>query len=775
MTKKYQLVGLFTLFFFIFICCNKKEDFPDKYARPTWLEGKLYTQILTKPELSTFAELLHISGYDTIIDVSGSYTVFAPTNDAFKKYFQENPNYKSVSDIPNTEAQKLVKYHLIQNQWSRLQLQTLDVYGWIDTLDLLNNLPRGNKRESVYKSPNKKVGVAYSSYKMENSNLKRTNIIDTTETSWRRCIYTDSRKYSPIFFKDYFSIYDLSTSDYAFYFGRQFENMQDLYYCGSRIEGEETFAENGFIYNIDRVIEPLKNGDEILSDKNTSSSYSDYYDLVNLFCEMNYNETETNNQPGAKQGQTVDSLFNLSYPQLIFDINSELTKAPPGEYIASNHLTVRYHHGIVAPTNEALSQLESKYLAGGSNWGSIAASPENVKRIIANSSLSTNPVYPTDFQHGFLNGESDLIKIDESAIVQKQYGSNCTFIGVNQPIVPRAFSSVAGPVYTRRNYSKVMLAIEQSGLLSALKRSDANYSFFVESDGNTSADSSLLYNPLNETFSVSSLYPAVQVIKLSVSDIRVLLMNHIATDQPKGMARKEFIRNLGGNIIIFDNVTKEVKGTAPTKYGYHGSKTVQVIPSKISTNSDNGETFDISNWFNFSANSVYSILTTNFTKFHALLAKAGYSQDKLGKYSFMSDNQNYTVFAPSDSVLNTINTAAMSKKQIQDFVLMHFLQGDLIFTDGNRSEGYYETCLLDSRSTAYSAFYTRLKIIPGIDQITIPSKNTDPVTVINESTKTNFIASRSLSTGAGAFINASSNGVVHEIKNVLRYEEVDTK
>ena len=87
MTKNKQLI-LISLLVLLFFAC--KKDFV-KYDRPTWLAGKLYTQILTKPELSTFAELLHVSGYDTIIDVSGSYTVFAPSNDAFTKYFQDNP------------------------------------------------------------------------------------------------------------------------------------------------------------------------------------------------------------------------------------------------------------------------------------------------------------------------------------------------------------------------------------------------------------------------------------------------------------------------------------------------------------------------------------------------------------------------------------------------------------------------------------------------------------------------------------------------------------
>jgi uncharacterized surface protein with fasciclin (FAS1) repeats len=774
MTKN-KLLTLIALFLLVFYGCQKEID--DKYVRPAWLAGKLYTQIKTKPELSTFAELLHVSGYDTIINVSGSYTVFAPSNDAFKTYFQENSKYKTVADIPKAEAIKLVKYHLVQNPWSKKQLKSLDIYGWIDSLDLRNNLPKGYKRETLLLEKNQKYGVAWSKYKRQNSQLKRTNIIDTTQTSWNRRVFTDSRKYSPIFFKEYFDIYDLPTSDYSFYFGRPFENINDLYYSNGRIIGDEVFAENGFVYVIDRVAEPLKNGTEILTDKTKPNSYSSYYNLVNLFAEMEYNEQETNAQPGAEQGLKVDSLFNLRYPQLVFDINSEKTKPPKGSFGLPSNVTIRYHHGIVAPTNEALSQLVSQYLAGGNNWGSLEAAPENIKRIIANSSLSINPVYLTDIQNGFLNGESDIIKVDESSIVQKQYGSNCTFIGVNKPIVPRAFSSVTGPIYTRRVYSKVMFAIEKekSGLISALKRRDATYSFYVTNDITTSMDSSFIYDQFSERFTAITLYPSIRQTTLTNEDLRTLFLNQVGISEPKGIARKEFIKTLGGNYLTVDNTTHEVRGTAPSTYGYRGVTEIKLIPKKISTNSDNGSTYEVDSWFNFNSNDIYSTISTKFPKFHALIKKAGLSQDKLFKYSFMSDNQTYTVFAPSDSVLNATNLDNLTQKELQNLVMMHFVQGDMIFTDGNKPAGYYETARIDESSTPYITYNTSIRIIPGIDKITIPAKDGTPVAVISESDKTNIITARNLSTGQEAYATVVSNGVIHELKTILRFEAIDNK
>jgi uncharacterized surface protein with fasciclin (FAS1) repeats len=789
MTKNKQLTFI-TLLVLLFFGC-KDDKLTGIYAPPSWLPGKLFSQIQSKPELTTFAELVKISGYDTIINVSGSFTVFAPSNDAFTQYFQSNPKYKKVADIPKAEVVKLVKYHIVQDGWTKKQLMSLDVNGWIDSLDLKNNLPKGYKRQTLLMEKNRKYGVRWSKYLASNQvggsvtgNLKRTDIIDTTATTWYRRVITDSRKYAPIFYKQYFDIYNLSTSDFEFYFGRPFLSGNDLYYCGGRITSDELFAENGFVYVIDEVIDPLKNGLELLTD-NSKNNYSTFYNLLNLFSEFSYNSSATSKQPGYAQGFKVDSLFNLSYPKLVFDINSELTKAPRGTYGLPSNVSIRYHQGILAPTNGAMDQLVSQYLAGGNNWGSIDNAPENIKRIIVNSCLSINPIYPTDVQKGIQNGESDNIVIDASSIVQKEYGSSCTFIGVNKPVVPRAFSSVTGPIYLRKGFSKVMYAIESSGLLPALKKQGVNYSVYVESDNSSSIDSTLLMKDGlfgQKVFSLSTMkgpdgkQGAAKAYPLQSSDLRTLILNQVATGQPKGIARKEFVRNLAGNYLIFDNVTHVVQGTSPSTFGYNGIKQVNNIPRQISTNSDNGYTYEIDSWFNFSINSVFSTLLVQFPKFHALIKRAGLSNDALSTYTFMSPTVNYTVFAPSDSLLNTMNTNAMSQAELKSFVMMHFIPGQILFTDGNISSRYYETCRIDEKSSQFATVYTKIKVLAGIDKITIASVDGSKDVIVNESPRTNIIMSKSLSTNTtDTYINSVANGVVHEINKPLLFGQVDTQ
>ena len=102
---------------------------------------------------------------------------------------------------------------------------------------------------------------------------------------------------------------------------------------------------------------------------------------------------------------------------------------PSGTYGLPGNVTIRYHHGLMAPTNEAFQAFINEYIKIQNGWGTFAGTPENIKRIIANTYMSINTIYPTDFEKGFYNGELDIVKLDEADIVEKKFGSNSTFIG----------------------------------------------------------------------------------------------------------------------------------------------------------------------------------------------------------------------------------------------------------------------------------------------------------------------------------------------------------
>ena len=105
---------------------------------------------------------------------------------------------------------------------------------------------------------------------------------------------------------------------------------------------------------------------------------------------------------------------------------------------------------------------------------------------------------------------------------------------------------------------------------------------------------------------------------------------------------------------------------------------------------------------------------------------------------------------------------------------MHFVQGNLIFTDGSQPSGYYQTARVDESSTAFTTVYTNIYIEPGTDVINFPDNAGNNYLTVNESDSTNIITGRELGTGTEVFPNIVSNGVIHQINKVLLFNAVNT-
>ncbi len=771
MTKTIRLAFFIVLSILIYSCEDFLKEEPSIYERPDWLAGKVFTQIEAQESLSTFAECVKRSGYDTIIDVSGSYTVFAPNNQAFDEFFSNHPVYNSVNDLPQEAITDLVKFHIVQNPWSKAQLRSLDIYGWIDSTDLQNNKPRGFKRETLLRIPDRAYGVTFE--------RKRSYIVEDDEALIQRRVATDSRKYAPVFFSEYFDIYDLSSADYSFYFNRPFESSE-IYYADGQIIGSELAAENGFVYEIDKVVSPLKSAYEILEAEYEGYSYSKYLSLLNKFPEFDYNEGKTLDQPGAEEGAEVDSLFDLSYPELAFNVVYEGTQPPTSGFSAGSAATIRYHHGMVAPTNAALEAFTQEFLSGSGRWGELEDAPEHIQRIVVNSHMSKYPIYPANFATGFNNGERDLVTVNENNIIQKEFGSNATFIGVDEAIVPRAFKSVTGPIYLQSGYSRAMYAIEETGLLTALKRQNEDYTLFVESDINLRSDSSLLYDPVQETWRAFITGGAIpQGYSIYTGDLRRLILNHVGTSSPDGVARKEFVKNLAGNILVFNNETGEVSGTNATTAGFSGRTNAPNFPRQISTNADNGTTYEIDNWFSFSVAEIQNVMASEAPAFHNLIDKAELI-NSFNRYTFISESEQYTVFAPTDEAITASGADTLEGQDLRDFIMLHFVQGDVIFTDGKHSPGYYETVRRDAeKSTEFATVYSQIYIEPGIDYISLSDTTGNVYYTVEEAEgMSNHFITRIMELEDDddpVFEPAVNAGVIHLVDKAFDYDAMDTE
>jgi uncharacterized surface protein with fasciclin (FAS1) repeats len=719
--------------------CQKYSEH-EKFQRPDWLPGKLYTSISVKENLSLFAECLRITGLDTILDVSGSWSVFAPTDEAMQNFLSEN-QYAGIADIPFDELEKLTEFHIVQNPWSYEQLQSLSAYGWRTRNDS-KKYSYAYKRQTILHNPVEK-------YWIRKKKDQEMIVLDSLTSDRYKKVYVQTRKNIPIFYDAYLNINNISSADFRFYFDRPYE-QGNVYYGGAKIIEADIFAENGFVHIIDKVVTPMLNAQELLERDLPNESYKLFLEFVFWYYpSFEPNMTATYNQPEAKIGGLADTIWDLNF----YDLNFALHKEHIGnEGPEINESWVR-HNGLFAPTDNAFSKFVDGILtakSGFPRWKDIYNLPPDIVELIVERHFKVNPIYPsTTLYNDIFRGKGGF-KQNEGSIIRKEFGSNCTFIGIDNYIPDRVFTSVTGPVFCRPDYSLFRQALLYSDTHNTLANHEGDLYFFPIPDYALRADSSLILNWIDRD---ENRYNFVEYNRqkrmieyLSPGAVKNRILNQVGTSMPDGSANKEFIRTLGGNYITWDHTNNTIQGTIPSTIGYTGDSIVINSPVPIDEPADNGKVWRVRYWFRFGNRSMQSVLS-EYTTFNSLLKKAGLVDEGSSKILFMDQNEQYTIFIPTNEALANSRADTLNVVELRKFLKNHFLSGEIIFTDNKQPSGNY-----------YTSGGEMLNVRTGPDVIEIPDKTGNPYVVISEKEAyTNIMISE----------HTTVSAVVHEIDKVL--------
>ncbi len=744
----------------------------EKYQYPEWQSGKIYTQLLENEQATLFRELLESTGYDTVLNRSGSYTVFVPTDAAFQSWFGMHPEYEgSIEKIPFEMREAMVQYHLLQNRWSREQMSMLGNDGWIDEEDPYNKLPTAYKRQSLYQNPDKKYWVRP---RTNDLNQEHEQIVDSSSALDYRKVYSDSRKYLPLFFDEFFAINNLGGDDYAFYFDRNYE-YGDIHIVNSKLLGDEIPAENGFINMIDQVIISPYNVEEyLLSDHNGVSTN---YFLRNMyrFSEFLPNFNATQDQPEVVEGGHYDTLFNLSFSNssysFPFEIHSEVTGSGSGRYKEAS--TLRHHYGIMIPTDQAFEDFIYNTLTGTDRWPDYNSVPDVIRWYLLNSHMSPRHIYRSTLETGVTNGLGEKVDLDESMIRETYFGSNATILLIDEVIESKGFSSIASPVLLQPGYSIMLYALVNTGILDALG-ADGDFVFYLPSDATLETDSSLLvdvsmqylrFTAIDRTIFASDPIP----VRINIGDVKARILNQVGRRPPSGQARKEFIETLGGgNFLVFDSEANTVSGGSVNTFGYKGDSAIHWEPEPIG-NYFNGTTYDAGTWFTTPTQSMYTVLNS-FPQFMALLIQTGLVDDRRERISFIDEGAVHTVFAPSDEALLSYGADTLEEEALVRLLKNHFIQGERIWTHGLEPSGFYPTKLATMDGSAFET----LELETGIDYIDILAPDGSVYCHIEENGGLTNIMTAYTTIGLDSRDNRTPGphdyvikGVVHRIDSVL--------
>ncbi|RZK36359.1 MAG: hypothetical protein EOO90_27480 [Pedobacter sp.] len=728
-----------TLTFIVFLSSCRKKEFDEFYGRPENLGDPIYQQLQAKGNFSKFLECIDKAGYKETLSTAGSWTVFAPTDDAFKIYLQEN----SLTEITADLASKIVRYSMIYDGEKTEKLS-----------DFFSN--RGFIKNTAFR----RRSVYYDFVYDEKDN--NGNPIKAIATN-RNGIYFAgdfNNKSVTYFLAPFMAFSGLSATDYNFFY-------PNIPYNGANIgpahlvpNQQNIIAENGIIHVIDRVLTPPLSIDQYI---NAKPEYSSFKGLLDKFVTFGLN-ADISHRYEVLTGKAAN-VYVKSYSTLLsFSPNNEnYLKADANDAQSGSY-------SIIAPTNSAIETYTKDVLLkywrkrGVRTLNELYVVAPDVVRDYINAHMYNVTVWPTKLTT-IQNALGDVTKLATTDLIDKQILSNGFLYGSNKSQDASVFSSVYGNINLDPDYSIMKQALLYFNLTIQLKTPSLRYLVVPIPDA-TMRKMGFTYEP----FFVS------QPIRGDLVALKRILQTHIIPlgnrAIPNITSGAGILEASNGEYIKYDRGRLLSAGTQDSTL-----VAKQTIPvDSISTTPTNGAvvygkealTFTVLN-IGKHIEKYGTVASDPYYNFFQFLSNSVLYNKATGAITGTTDGINYTIFIPTNAAIvsavragllpgnvttgvpNFVPTDGLDVSKVNNFIQYHILNKTTVVSDGQKM-GEFETLLKGSSGDA-----AKINVV----------MNTTTTLQLRDVTN----ATVNVLLGANDRSNVLSNRtVIHQINSYLKYQ-----
>jgi len=435
-----------SLIVFAFSACRKKA-LDDFYGRPASLAQPLYQVMQSRGNFTNFLACVDKAGYTSTLSTAGYWTLFAPNDDAFKKYFTAH-NISSVSQIDVPTATAIVTYSLVYSGYTSMANgnqsgATLDYIQPPGTTTQLAAF----KRKTVYHEGVYKDTVP----SFANSSLAGQKINMIANDRNGNYDYKDfNNKYIPYFTQYYFQSMGLSAYDYNYFYPNTvFTNSEDKFnVLDGNVVNANIVCENGVMHEINTVPVPLPSLEKYLY---TNSNYSHFYQFIQRWGSLvNYVQDVNATHLNTVATGSTDPVYVKVYSTLLaYNLANEnfLSQAGGSLDPQGNGWT------MFAPNNTAFDAYVKNVLL--EHYSSVSVLPQQIIVDFINAHLAQNTIWPSKFNSsGSQNYNKENPRFDPNAdVVDKVVCSNGLFYGTSKVQATNVFSTVFGRPYLDPAYS----------------------------------------------------------------------------------------------------------------------------------------------------------------------------------------------------------------------------------------------------------------------------------------------------------------------------------
>ncbi|GGH06116.1 hypothetical protein FAZ19_04345 [Sphingobacterium alkalisoli] len=689
---KRLLIGISVLLLF-FISCAKQE-LTSHYERPDWLRGNAWQILEERGEFTQFLDGVERAGFREVLEGKTIATVFAPDDQAFDAYLQSK-NLTQIGQLPKAELQKLIGYHLVYYAYGKDML--------------MNYQPGGSEGYEI-----NNAGLYYKHRTRSNDAI--TTEVDKTDGKLKKIYHKE--RFLPVFSQTHFDTKGIEASaNYEYFFGADsWAGTQGFNVSNSGVKEYAIPADNGYLYILDKVLEPLNTVyDELANNEN----YRDFITLYDKFRMFLYDE-----QASINYAAVGDSLFSIDH-NLLPPIASEWTTRSIPDYWDLGSLTYQSYN-VFAPSNQALQSLFNEYFSP--YYGSLfEVDLLPLSMVMRNHVYQGNMVFPSEIgtNPDIKTSFGTPIEFNPNADVQdKAIASNGVFYGLNKVMVPDLFNSVTGPAFRNPKYKMFMYMLASTGLHQTLSSKDIEFTLFIPSDEvleSTLVGNSYLFwsegNPLvfgDEGVMVQN--DDGVLVPLSIRQQELFVSDHIVYGRVNSLSEKKVYRTRNPFTYVYTG-DGEIYSSAT-----YNNPDQQITVADIAGNWYNGRAYEpFGSSLLAESRSIKGTIPGSetpsnplnaYSEFSKLLARAGLLETG-SALSFLFGNR-FIVFAPDNAtVLNGIAEGSIPTDNVElaAYLKSYFISipdnslGDYPFP-GFGIEGVWKTTM----STGYNV-YRQLEII----------------------------------------------------------------
>lgn len=713
--------------------CSKKQ-WDEVYARPETLAPPIYQQLQQKGRFTNLLAVIDKSGYQHTLSSAGYWTLFAPNDDAFQKYFQKNS--LTQAQIDSAKARQLVQYLLVYNAFAKDRLDDFQANtGWVPSRAF-------RRRTAYYTGFYSDQTAAGTAVKAIAANRNGLNYVSAD----------NNNKYVTYFTDDYFAQKGLIATDYTYFFPETAYTGFNV--MNARVVEKDVFAENGMIHEIDNVFTSQPSLDEYLR---TKPEYSVFRNLYEKYMVSFVPNTDATTRYQILTGKS-DQVFVKQYSGL-------LAYAPNNE----NFLKQSDNDGqqdcwsLFVPTNDALNAYLKNVIL--ENYTSLDVLPPQIIADLLNAHMWTGAVWPSRFRQTYNSFAEEARFNPASDVVEKKVLSNGLFYGTNKVQAANVFSTVYGKAYLDPKYS-IMTRLLNMDLRAVILNPNLKYTVFMMSDDAIKAAGYDYNGSLNEWG-----YTAPGTTTRTTGDaIRNRLLRIVATSVVATPNNE--LNNVTGSGIIDAFNGEYIKWDKNQVY----SAGIMDKPAKIlaSKTAQNGIVYYTDAVLNFTElnigkhiENLGTATTSPFNSFWQYLKNSSAFNATTSEIVGTAAGSFYTVFVPDNAAIqaavnagllpgtgtgavktpNFNPTLASERELVANFIYYHVLNKKTVIPDGKESGGM-ETMLKDNKGDAITV---TVLSSPGAMQLT-------------------DFANRKSGVRTAQSNNLSNRTVIHLIDNYLQYK-----